>query len=234
MAAVKRTTILYLVLATIALLAAAAIPFTVYRSGSTALPQWSSAVRPGPLSSAHAFLEGKCESCHTPNQGIKAATCIACHASAPELLMKPATAFHANLKECAGCHIEHQGRTLRPVRMDHQILEEIARRTTGQAAKLDCQSCHAPRDIHKGFFGPECASCHTTESWKINGFLHPSPKSTECSQCHKAPPSHYMMHFEMMDKMISGEKRARVDQCFSCHQTDSFNNIKGVGMVKVH
>jgi Pyruvate/2-oxoacid:ferredoxin oxidoreductase delta subunit len=73
-------------------------------------------------------------SCHTPNQGIKAATCIACHASAPELLMKPATAFHANLKECTGCHIEHQGCTIRPVRMDHQVVEAIAKRTTGQVA----------------------------------------------------------------------------------------------------
>lgn len=43
-----------------------------------------------------------------------------------------------------------------------------------------------------------------------------------------------MMHFEMMDKTITGEKSARVEQCFACHQTDSFNNIKGVGMVKVH
>lgn len=230
----KPATIFYLVLAAVALLAAVAIPLSIYRSGSTALPQWASAVRPGPLSSAHAFLEGKCESCHTPNRGIKAATCIACHASAPEILMKPATAFHANIKECSGCHIEHQGSAIRPVRMDHQVLERTAARSTGRGTPLDCQSCHASRDKHLGFFGTDCASCHTTMSWKISGFLHPSPKSTECSQCHKPPPSHNMMHFEMMDKTITGEKNARVEQCFACHQTDSFNNIKGVGMVKVH
>ncbi|MFX7071617.1 hypothetical protein ABTI09_20210, partial [Acinetobacter baumannii] len=83
-------------------------------------PQWAASVRPGPLSNAHAFLEGKCESCHTPNRGIKAETCIACHAASPEILKKPSTAFHVNIKECSGCHIEHQGNTLRPVRMDHQ------------------------------------------------------------------------------------------------------------------
>ena len=230
----KRTTIVYLILATLAVAAAIAVPLTIYRSGSTALPQWASSVRPGPLSNAHAFLEGKCESCHTPNRGIKAETCIACHASAPELLMKPETAFHVNVTECAGCHVEHQGRDIRPVRMDHAVLEKIAQRGMNHPAGLDCQSCHAPRDTHKGFFGTDCASCHLTSSWKISGFLHPSPKSTECSQCHKPPPSHNMMHFEMMDKTITGEKSARVEQCFACHQTDSFNNIKGVGMVKVH
>ena len=43
-----------------------------------------------------------------------------------------------------------------------------------------------------------------------------------------------MMHFSMMDQTIAGEKSARVDQCFKCHQTDSFNDIKGVGWVKMH
>lgn len=230
----KHATRLYLVLAILTVIAAIAVPLTVYRSGSTALPPWAAFVRPGQLSSAHAFLEGKCESCHTPNRGIQAETCIACHVSAPQLLMKPATAFHANVEECAGCHVEHQGNSVRPTRMDHGVLEKIAARGKDHPTALDCQSCHTPRDKHQGYFGKECASCHLATSWKISGFLHPSPRSTECSQCHKPPPSHYMMHFDMMDKMITGEKEARVEQCFSCHQTDSFSNIRGVGMVKVH
>jgi len=43
-----------------------------------------------------------------------------------------------------------------------------------------------------------------------------------------------MMHFEMMDRTIADEKNARVEQCFSCHQTDSFNNIKRAGMIDMH
>lgn len=230
----KPRTALYLMLTAVALLAVTGVPLVLYGSGSGGLPMFASAVHPGPLSGAHAFLEGKCESCHTPNRGITPEKCITCHAPAAELLMKPATAFHARVTECRGCHIEHQGRDKRPILMDHAILETIAQQATGHPAALDCQSCHATQDKHQGFFGKECASCHVNTSWKISGFLHPSSRSTECAQCHKPPPSHYMMHFEMMDRAITGEKKARVDQCFSCHQTDSFNNIKDVGMVKVH
>ena len=101
-------------------------------------------------------------------------------------------------------------------------------------AALDCNSCHQNRDPHRGLMGRECAECHQTNSWKIAGFLHPSPQSQECAQCHQAPPSHYMMHFEMMSKMVAGQMHAKVEQCFMCHQTDSWNNIKGVGWYKHH
>ena len=43
-----------------------------------------------------------------------------------------------------------------------------------------------------------------------------------------------MMHFEMMDQTITGQEHARVEQCFLCHQTDAWNNIRGVGWYKHH
>lgn len=117
----KGTTIIYLLLAVLGATAAVLVPLEMYRSGSTALPAWRGAVLPGPLSAAHAFLDTKCESCHTPNRGVEAASCVTCHSTAaPELLTKPSTAFHANIGECAGCHVEHQGRDRRPLNMDHQ------------------------------------------------------------------------------------------------------------------
>lgn len=101
-------------------------------------------------------------------------------------------------------------------------------------ATLDCIGCHTNQDRHRTLFGRECQSCHNVDAWKIAAFQHPSPRSQDCAQCHQAPPSHYMMHFEMMDKAISGQANARVDQCYSCHQTDSWNNIRGAGFVKHH
>lgn len=230
----KPATILYLVLASLGLLVIIGIPLVAYKTDGAGFAMWSSVVHPGPLSAAHAFLEGKCESCHVPNKGIAASKCIACHAFAPELLLKPATAFHSRLGDCRGCHIEHQGIDMRPISMDHQKLFAVAKQTTGHPGALDCQACHLTEDKHQGFFGRECASCHVTTTWKIGGFLHPSPKSINCAQCHKPPPSHYMMHFEMMDRVIANQKGARVEQCFACHQTDSFNNIKGRGIIKMH
>src|SRR5262249_55569771 len=63
--------------------------------------------------------------------------------------------------------------------------------------RLDCRGCHATRDRHVGLFGQECAACHGTATWKIAEFRHPSPRSLDCAQCHQAPPSHYMEHFNM-------------------------------------
>ncbi|MDH8222619.1 cytochrome C, partial [Klebsiella pneumoniae] len=60
---------------------------------------------------------------------------------------------------------------------------------------LDCASCHSNREPHRDLFGRECGNCHETATWRIAGFLHPSPASKDCAQCHQAPPSHYMMHF---------------------------------------
>lgn len=62
--------------------------------------------------------------------------------------------------------------------------------------------------------------------------LHSSPTSKDCAQCHQGPPSHYMEHSVMMDKMITGQERATVNQRFLCHRTDSFNDIKDFGWYK--
>ena len=99
---------------------------------------------------------------------------------------------------------------------------------------LNCASCHSVLKAHQGLFGQQCADCHVTETWQIAGFLHPSPKSQECNQCHQAPPSHYMMHFQMMDQAVTGQRGARVEQCYLCHQTDAWNEIKGVGWLTHH
>lgn len=230
----KLPSALYVVLAILGMFAVVGAMLTVYSSGSAALPLWASAVRPGPLSQAHAFLGDRCESCHAPNRGIVATKCVTCHAWAPELLMKPVTAFHANIGECRGCHLEHKGASVRPIQMDHAALERVAKRAGGPPVALQCQSCHAFQDKHQGFFGKQCATCHATKTWDVPNFVHPSPRSTDCGQCHKPPPSHLMMHFEMMDKSITGQKTARVEQCNLCHQTDSFNNIRGVGWYDMH
>lgn len=217
---------------------------------------------PGPLSEKHAFLSGKCESCHTPVRGVDAVACISCHAPSAGDLAKQSTAFHAAAgSQCSGCHLEHMGE-VRPIRMDHASLLQVARPPTGWAsfdrsasdqlttdlktflglptsdrrerAELDCASCHSNRAPHRELFGRDCAQCHGLASWKITGFLHPSPTSRDCAQCHQAPPSHYMGHFVMMDQMITGQEHASVNQCFLCHRTDSFNDIRGVGWMKHH
>lgn len=276
MALVTRLGALYAAFVLALLLGGAVIVVNIYDSGSRAVPQWMDAVRPGALSAAHSFLNTQCETCHTPQRGITADTCVLCHANNEALLARQSTAFHATIGDCRGCHVEHQG-PLRPVLMNHEVLAAIGevraapsaltlslseralstlRRMAGTPARradesLDCFSCHSNRNPHQdgspsgssgaatsgtvgSLFGRDCAACHVTKTWKIAGYKHPSPRSTECAQCHQAPPSHFMMHFEMVSKMVAGQEHARVEQCFLCHQTDAWNSIKGVGWYKHH
>jgi len=107
---------------------------------------------------------------------------------------------------------------------------------------LNCVGCHSTKDRHLGFFGDDCAQCHSTTKWTIPEFRHPSPSSLDCAQCHQAAPSHYMMHFEMISKKIARQEDAQVagggqvtvNQCYRCHQTTSWNDIRGVGYYKHH
>lgn len=108
---------------------------------------------------------------------------------------------------------------------------------------LDCKACHSTKDKHVGLFGSECASCHATTQWTVREFQHPPADSADCAQCHRAPPSHFMMHFDMVSKKVARQEDGRVaqccgvaqvNQCQRCHQTTSWNDIKGVGWYKHH
>lgn len=217
---------------------------------------WQRQVIPGALSTAHAFLEKNCATCHTPVIGVEAQSCVQCHAADERLLKRQPTAFHAQVRSCTGCHREHQGRTERMTRMDHAELARIglgrfqtsANTYSGSGdrnllasirglkveGRLDCAACHSNQDHHFKLFGSDCAECHETESWKITGFRHPGAASRDCSQCHQAPPSHYMEHFAMVSMKVARVEHASVTQCYLCHQTTAWNDIKDVGWYKHH
>jgi hypothetical protein len=233
------------------------------------------AAKPGPLSSAHAFMGNNCAACHTTRKGPDDAKCIACHANNESLLQRAPTRFHASIDNCAACHAEHQGNVARPA-MDHAALAKIGLRELGRAptdseqrlarrqvmdylqrvgpgakaetgldisdnphitaleGTLNCAACHGTKDKHQKLFGPDCAACHSTTRWTVPEFRHPSPRSMDCAQCHQAPPSHYMMHFKMISQKIASQESAPLGSCFICHQTTSWNDIKGVGWYKHH
>ncbi|MBL8879203.1 MAG: hypothetical protein JNG88_08795 [Phycisphaerales bacterium] len=249
----KALPIIYGFVTLAALGAAVTIPYAMHERGSAAVPTWQNMVNPGSLSAKHAFLGNNCEACHTPHQGVTADRCTACHANAELLLSRQSTAFHATIGDCRGCHTEHQGAAHRAVVMDHDVLIRRKLRELPASARsviaalpveherirpeetaLDCAACHANQDPHRTLFGASCAKCHATRAWDIPEFRHPSPLSTECAQCHQAPPSHYMEHFRMVSMPVAGVEHADVSQCFLCHKTNAWNDIKGVGWYKHH
>ena len=224
---------------------------------------WHEFVAPGPLTAQHAFMVNDCNGCHVPVNGVDPVKCIGCHANETGLLGRQPTAFHENIGNCTECHREHEGVAALNVRMDHEVLARIgvrmlakapenseqrllhdylfAHADTGSATadmsfvkQLNCYGCHRNEDRHGGLFGGNCAACHTVAQWMIQDFRHPSPSSPDCAQCHRAPPSHYMGHFEMVSKRVAGVEHANVTQCHLCHQTTSWNDIKRVGMYDHH
>ena len=226
---------------------------------------WQNQVMPGKLSTAHAMLTADCSSCHTATKGADDAKCISCHGDNKLLLERQPTAFHGMIGNCSSCHIEHQGVDANLRMMNHEDLARIGERIIGdgkksfrldksiipadhplvsdQVAKLNCASCHATKDKHLGLMGTNCASCHAVTQWTIPEFQHPSILSINCSQCHQPPPSHNMMHFEMVSKKIASRPSDQnsgccegvvVNQCYSCHQTTSWNDIQGLGYYKHH
>lgn len=219
---------------------------------------WQRLAEPGQLSAAHAHLENNCAACHTSVTGIETSKCIVCHANNESLLQRQPTSFHASISSCKECHLEHQGRGKLATNMDHVMLAKIGLRQlkdddvnselltwsklwlpphaniTLDEVVLNCATCHSNDDPHFQLFGQDCAQCHATDKWTIAEFRHPSPNSMDCAQCHQAPPSHYMMHFKMISARVAGRPHARVDQCFQCHQTTSWNDILGAGWYKHH
>ena len=177
---------------------------------------------PGPLAVAHAPLSHDCQACHIPFRPVADAKCLGCHAKNLGLLIRQDTAFHAEARRCRACHIEHQGRGGRISRMEHDML----------GSQVACTGCHADR--HQTLFGDRCLDCHGVREWSVPGFRHPPAASRLCVECHRAPPSHFMMHFEMVDRRVTGQRDAVVEQCWRCHTTDHWNNIVGVGLYQHH
>lgn len=107
-------------------------------------------------------------------------------------------------------------------------------RISAEESVLQCATCHGNDDHHFGLFGNDCVQCHRTDQWSLPEFIHPSNQSYDCNQCHEAPPSHYMQHFNMISAKVAGQHKAKVEECFVCHQTTSWNDIKRAGWYKHH
>ena len=191
-----------------------------------------------------------CIPCHANNESLlrrqptsfhaSIASCTECHREHGGLGTRPTNMDHEalariGLRQLGHEHADTEGQTARA------LLASWAQRSVAPHARinaleatLSCRTCHANDDRHFTLFGNNCAQCHATDRWTIPEFRHPSVTSRDCAQCHQAPPSHYMMHFKMISARVAGKPHARVDQCFQCHQTTSWNDIRGTGWYKHH
>lgn len=156
-------------------------------------------VSPGPLSRAHAHLEGgsHCLECHGHGTSAQNQRCLACHKEIGTL-QQAGRGFHARTagRECAGCHPEHAGTDFAliawegggPERFDHS---SAGFALEGKHATLKCAACHKPefqrgavmpllknRRPEKSWLGlePACNSCHDDP--------HRGALGADCRRCH--------------------------------------------------
>lgn len=203
----------------------------------------------------HTSVQGldnvKCIGCHAGASALlqrqptafhaDVATCTACHVEHRGATIRPSAMDHSTLAEIGLTLLRRDEqnpssrRVLAWIRAHEQAEgDPLHPLVSPREAGLACATCHSTKDRHQQVFGTDCATCHATASWMIPGFQHPSPRSVDCVQCHRAPPSHYMMHFGMVSQPAARQPEARVDQCFACHQTTSWNDIRDLGWYKHH
>jgi hypothetical protein len=156
---------------------------------------------PGPLSNAHAELEGttKCLKCHgLKNGGDMSGQCLACHKGIARLVAER-RGIHGreDRKACTTCHVEHLGRDaglidrakLAPETFDHT---GTGWPLIGKHREQKCEACHKrdnqeldllglepkPESAHL-FIGlkQDCASCHKDP--------HEGRLGTNCADCHR-------------------------------------------------
>lgn len=194
-----------------------------------------------------------CIVCHADNKSLlqrqpsafhaDIASCAACHLEHEGRVPSATRMDHVALARIGLQQMQHEPH--KPEKTRDDFVAWLVKGASGpppsatphlqrEEALLNCATCHQTKDRHRGLLGNDCAQCHATTKWTIPEFRHPSPASQSCAQCHQAPPSHYMMHFKMVSMKSAGVAKAEVNQCFLCHQTTSWNDIKGVGWYKHH
>ena len=149
---------------------------------------------PGPLSGAHASIEGddECTKCHESGNKVVVRLCLDCHKDLGGELAA-SRGLHGRQyrgKPCEECHVEHVGRNTRLIRWPGGAMEKLDHALTGWAldgghAKVACLKCHTQsspqhkpqfvgvkttcagchKDPHAGRFTAACEKCHATASW---------------------------------------------------------------------
>ena len=191
-----------------------------------------------------------CIVCHANNESLlqrqptsfhaSIGTCQECHREHQGLAHRPTSMDHEALAAIGLRQLSENDSDSQNEPLHDELVAWTQNREAPHAeitpteAMLNCATCHANDDRHFELFGQDCVQCHATKHWTIAKFRHPSASSTDCAQCHQAPPSHYMMHFKMISARVASRPHTRVEQCFQCHQTTSWNDIQRAGWYKHH
>lgn len=194
--------------------------------------QLGALVSPGPLSNAHASLEGiaKCLSCHQQGNRVTPAKCLACHTPVAERIAAKTGVHRAVTGDCVSCHAEHAGRDaeLRPFdtkTFDHHVTRFPV---DGLHAALadGCSACHKTRSYLT--VSTSCASCHTD--------VHKGSLGASCRTCHStsAPFKDVGRQFDHSKAAFPLVGAHRATACAGCHSKGVYRGVKFASCTDCH
>jgi class III cytochrome C family protein len=195
---------------------------------------------PGPLSAAHASLEGQdnCLKCHTNGKDLAIDKCTECHKE-QKAKIEAGRGFHSTGKvkgkPCWACHLEHKGKQWDEMgwaalggrdKFDHAATDFPLH---GKHAAVACEKCHA-RVSKQGlrlFLGEQavCGSCHKKDD------PHNSSRAEllKCDRCHTDvawQPPRKPLDFDHNDRRQAGyplEGNHADVACAKCHPKAQFH-----------
>ena len=229
-----------------------ALLFLVLVLAATAAAQLGNLISPGPLTKAHARLEGaaNCQRCHEQGRRVSAARCLECHKPIAERIARKKGVHRNAGSDCVACHVEHAGRDaeLRPFEtknFDHRT--ETGFPIDGRHATLTCAQCHKTRsylgltpscaschkDPHNGRLGTDCARCHATsapfretlQKFDHSGTAFPlegAHRNVPCAKCHAGGKYTGLPHASCSDCHRNPHKSKVGNDCRSCHTPASW------------
>ena len=190
-------------------------------------------ITPGPLASAHAKLESKCDSCHASfGKEAQNSRCNACHKGVASDI-RTRTGYHgkfapARTQNCKSCHSDHHGRGYTLIKFsrtgfNHDLTDYPLR---GGHAQVSCTSCHGSGNNYRGI-ATQCVACHKTDD------PHKGALGRSCDTCHAVdgwkqtkPFNHTSTGFR-----LTGAHAAQ--GCLSCHKGQVWKGL-GTSCISCH
>ena len=197
-------------------------------------------ISPGPLSKAHASLSGttQCNSCHVFGASTPTFKCLDCHKEIAEALANK-HGYHSRMqmqnpngKDCARCHLEHNGESFKLIRwepsqekFDHRL---TGYKLEGKHASVPCEKCHTPshmvpslralikyKDPSKSFFGQTttCTPCHSDP--------HKGQLGDACTKCHNVESWKAAKEFDHSKTRYPLTGMHVKVACEKCHKPDT-------------
>jgi hypothetical protein len=188
-------------------------------------------VSPGPLSQAHADLEGttQCLSCHVSGASMDE-RCTDCHLEI-DFQVREGRGLHGQetKTDCVFCHPEHAGRDFELIKWEEGSPDRFDHRRTGWSlegkhAVLRCEQCHKPefqngsvtqllkrRSVTKSWLGLErdCLSCHRD--------YHQGTMKADCLSCHVAEGWKPASRFDHAETVFPLTGKHVDTPCAKCH-----------------